>query len=50
VAKNPATMKAGRFQTYTFRLEGKDTVWLTQKATDEGPAQNPATIKLRRIE
>src|SRR5262249_32780978 len=46
VAKNPGTMKAGRFQIYSFRSEGKDTLWLTQKATDEGPAQDPVTFKL----
>ena len=50
VAKNPGTMKDGSFQLVTFRLEGKNTLWLTQKSNSNGPAQNPTTIKLKRIE
>jgi len=50
VAKNPATMKAGNFEVDTFRLEGKDTLWVTAKATGDGPVQNPTTIKYIRIE
>jgi hypothetical protein len=50
VAKNPATMRAGSFQISTFRLEGKNTLLLTTKANNDGPAQNPFTTKLTRIE
>ena len=49
-AKNPATMRSGSFQVFTFRMEGKDTLWLTQKATSNGPAANPTTLKLTRVE
>ena len=50
VAKNPGAMKPGTFVIQTFRMEGKDTLWLTQKANANGPAQNPTTLKLTRIE
>jgi hypothetical protein len=50
VAKDPGNMKAGNFQIVTFRLEGKSTLFVTGKANDAGPAQNPTTIKLTRIE
>jgi hypothetical protein len=50
VAKNPARMKAGAFTTYTVRFEGKDTLWLAEKATDSGPVANPDTFKLTRLE
>jgi hypothetical protein len=49
-AKNPAAMKAGNFVVMTFRLEGKDTLSLTQKSSDAGPTSNPNTFKLTRIE
>jgi hypothetical protein len=50
VAKDPTAMKAGNLQVLTFRLEGKDALWLTQKASQAGPVQNPTTIKLTRVE
>jgi hypothetical protein len=50
VTKNPSGMRAGSFVTDTFRMEGKDTLWLTRKATDAGPARNPTTWKLTRLE
>lgn len=50
VAKNPSGMRAGSFVTDTFRMEGKDTLWVTRKATDAGPARNPTTWKLTRLE
>jgi hypothetical protein len=49
-AKNPATMKVGTFAVNTFRMEGNNTLWLTQKATEAGPATNPTTWKLTRLE
>jgi hypothetical protein len=49
-AKNPAVMRSGNFATSTFRLEGKDTLWLTGNANDAGPVANPQTVKLTRLE
>jgi Lipocalin-like domain len=49
-AKNPATMSSGSFQVYTFRMEGKNTLWLTTKANQTGPVANPTTLKLTRVE
>ena len=49
-AKNPSVMKAGSFTTYTFRMEGNDTLWLTEKTSESGPVQTPLTIKLTRLE
>jgi hypothetical protein len=35
----------------TFRLEGSDTLWLTEKWTSGGGAvQNPTTVRLTRVE
>ena len=50
VAKNPAGMKAGAFITGTFRMDGKDTLWLTERAEADGPIPNPVTVKLTRVE
>jgi hypothetical protein len=50
VAKDPTAMKAGNLQILTFRTESKDALWLTTKANQTGPVQNPTTIKLTRIE
>ena len=49
-AKNPAEMRAGNFLTFTFRLEGPDTLWLTTKTDENGPLANPTTVKLTRLE
>ena len=49
VAKNPATMAQGSFTTYAYRVSG-DTLWLTVQRDQRGPARNPATIKLTRVE
>jgi hypothetical protein len=49
-AKNPATMSSGSFQVYTFKTEGKSTLWLISKASRTGPVANPTTIKLTRVE
>jgi hypothetical protein len=48
-AKNPAAMKAGNFNVSTFRIEGT-TLTLVSKATQAGPANNPTTTKLTRVE
>src|SRR5215831_10089925 len=50
VAKDPTAMKAGNLQVLTFRLDGRDALWLTPKANQTGPVQNPTTIKLTRSE
>jgi hypothetical protein len=49
-AKNPSAMRPGNFIIDTFRFEGRDTLWVTRKATDNGPAPNPTTWKLTRLE
>jgi hypothetical protein len=50
VGKSPETMHEGNFRVVTFRMEGKDTLWLTQKATPAGALTNPTTVKLTRLE
>jgi hypothetical protein len=50
VAKDPTAMKAGNLQVLTFRLEGKDALWLRPKANQTGQVQNPTRVKLTRIE
>ena len=49
-AKNPAEMRAGNFLTFTFRLEGRDTLWMTSKTDENGSLANPTTVKLTRLE
>jgi hypothetical protein len=49
-AKNPNVMKSGGWQAFTFRMDGKNTLWLTQKANQDGPVANPTTFKLTRVE
>jgi len=49
-AKNPRVMKPGNFAVDTFRMEGKNTLWLTDKADERGPVANPSTAKLTRVE
>jgi len=48
-AKNPSAMKAGNFSTSTFKIEGT-TLTLVNKANQAGPATNPTTRKLTRVE
>jgi len=50
VAKNPGTMRPGAAITLTFRMEGRDTLWLTTKSNEDGPVANPMTFKLTRLE
>jgi hypothetical protein len=49
-AKNPAEMRAGNSLTFTFRLDGRDTLWLTSKTDENGPPANPTAVKLTRLE
>jgi hypothetical protein len=49
-AKNPNNLRPGRFTTWTFRLEGSNTLWATQKANQDGPLANQMTLKLTRLE
>jgi hypothetical protein len=49
-AKNPRVMNNGNFEVSTFRMEGKNTLWLISKADGSGPVANPTTVKLTRLE
>jgi hypothetical protein len=48
-AKNPVVMAAGSFNTQSFKIDG-NTLTLVPKAGRNGPAQNPTTLKLTRVE
>jgi hypothetical protein len=48
VAKNPGVMAQGNFEENTFTLKG-DTLTLTSVRNDNGPTQNPPTIRLTRV-
>jgi hypothetical protein len=51
VAKNPAPVtQPGALLVVSFKVEGKDTAWITQVRTNAGPFQNPFTLKLKRLE
>jgi hypothetical protein len=43
-------MRDGNVDVETFKMEGKNTLWLTEKADFRGPAANPTTVKLTRVE
>ena len=47
-SKNPAVMGPGVFITYAFKLEG-ETLSLTQQRNQNGPINNPFTLKLARV-
>lgn len=49
VAKDPAAMEPGVFETYSYRLAG-DTLWVTLQRDQRGTVSNPPTIKLTRVE
>lgn len=49
VAKNPASMAAGAFVSYSFTLDG-DTLSVTQQRNQNGPFANPVTFKAVRLE
>ena len=48
-ALNPNAMRSVSLFVDTFKLEG-NTLWLTTKATSDGPVANPTTARLTRIE
>lgn len=49
VAKNPAAMVNGAANVFTYE-RSQDTLTLTQVSTPAGPATNPVTITLSRVE
>ena len=49
VAKNPASMAAGAFIVYSYKLDGA-TIQVTTVRDQKGPIPNPVTIKAVRIE
>lgn len=49
VAKSPGFMQPGNFVTSVFKIEGNNLT-MTTEANNEGPAKNPMTVKLMRIE
>ena len=48
VAKNASIQGGKNFSRYTFKLEGNN-LWLTQTETQDGKAQNAATVKYVRV-
>jgi hypothetical protein len=48
-SKNPAVMGPGVFITYSYKLEG-DTLVITQQRNQNGPFNNPFSLKLVRVE
>jgi Lipocalin-like domain len=38
VSKNPKVMRDGNLEVNTFKMEGKDTLWLTEKADEMDPS------------
>jgi hypothetical protein len=49
-ANNPNAMRDGQFEVGTFRMEGNNTLWFSEKATENGPITNPTTFRLTRLE
>ncbi len=49
VAKSPGFMKSDVFVTSSVKMEGT-TLTLVSESSNTGPAQNPTTTKLRRVE
>ena len=49
VAKGPGFMQPGNFVTSVFKIEG-NFLTMTTEADKDGPAKNPMTVKLERIE
>ena len=50
VAKAPNVMSGGNFATRTLKFEGNETVWITDKVSQDGPVANPTTFKMTRVE
>ncbi len=49
VAKSPAFMAAGTFLTTTVKIDG-NVMTLVSDSSNSGPATNPTTFKLKRVE
>ncbi len=49
VAKSPGFMQAGNFSTLTIKIAG-NMMTLVSENSNSGPAANPTTFKLKRIE
>jgi hypothetical protein len=49
VAKNPGFMQPGTFSTMSLKTDG-NTMTLVSESTNAGPATNPTTFKLKRVE
>ena len=49
VAKNPGFMQPGTFSTLSIKTDG-NTMTLVSEGTNAGPATNPTTFKLKRVE
>jgi hypothetical protein len=49
VAKNPGFMAPGTFSTLSIKTDG-NTMTLVSEGTNAGPAANPTTFKLKRVE
>ena len=49
VAKNPATMKGGVFNTSSYKLDGS-TLTFVSESSNTGPVASPTTFKLMRVE
>jgi hypothetical protein len=45
IGKNPAEMRTGNFLSFTFRVEGRDILWLTTKTDQNGRLANPTTVQ-----
>lgn len=50
VAKNPNAMDPKAFTTYSYKLEGSNTMWLTNVANQNGPIKQSGTVKWVRVE
>ena len=50
VTKTPAAAGKPAFATWSYKLEGKDTLVMTQKSNQAGPITTPTTLKFTRIE
>ena len=48
-SKNPAVMGPGVFITYSYKLDG-DTLVITQQRNQNGPFNNPFSLRLVRVE
>ncbi len=49
VSKDPSNIGTGKFETIDFKIEGNSLI-TTQKTSQDGPAANPVTYKMVRLE